>query len=146
MDCVITEDKHVHHRNKAHQNWECNCAVYPFFGLWVARSEIYLNWGRTQGKQLVSRSLGVSIHVDQNVDTILVNTISCLPIAGNLSEKSDCCNTSAQAQYFLLTNKNWLCESKITEIPIPTCERSVKWWASATTFTRKLVLSSGLSA
>lgn len=46
-----------------------------------------LNGGRAEGKQLISGSLGVSIHVDQNVDSILVNTISCLAIARNLEER-----------------------------------------------------------
>lgn len=72
-----------------------------FFRFWVALSDIHLNRGRAQGKQLISSSLGVAIHVDQNVDPILVNTISCLPIAGNLWEKGDHCNTSAPAQNFL---------------------------------------------
>lgn len=53
-------------------------------GVKLALSDLHLNWGGTQGEQLISSSLSVSIHVDQNVDPILVNTISSLPIAGNL--------------------------------------------------------------
>lgn len=57
----------------------------------LCQSEIicstHLNGGRAEGKQLVSGSLGVSIHVDQNMDSILVNTISCLAIARNLEER-----------------------------------------------------------
>lgn len=48
----------------------------------------HLNRGRTEGKQLITGPLCVSIHVDQNVDSILVNTISCLPIARNLMEET----------------------------------------------------------
>lgn len=47
----------------------------------------HLNRGRAKGKQLVAGPLCVSIHVDQNVDSILMNTICCLPIARNLKEK-----------------------------------------------------------
>lgn len=46
-----------------------------------------LNGGRTEGKQLISGSFGVSVHVDQNVDSILVNTIGCFAIARDLEEK-----------------------------------------------------------
>lgn len=47
----------------------------------------YLNRGWAEGKKLISGSLSVSIHVDQNVDSILVNTISCLAIARNLEDE-----------------------------------------------------------
>lgn len=44
----------------------------------------HLNGGGAESEELVSGSLCVSIHVDQNVDSILVNTISCFAIARNL--------------------------------------------------------------
>lgn len=39
-----------------------------------------------EGKQLVPCSFGVSVHVDQDVDSILVDAISCLAIARDLEE------------------------------------------------------------
>lgn len=44
----------------------------------------YLNGGGVEGKQLIPGSFGVSIHVDQDVDSILVDTISCFAIARDL--------------------------------------------------------------
>lgn len=37
-----------------------------------------------QGEQLVARSLGVAVHVDQDVDPVLVDPVRSLPVAGDL--------------------------------------------------------------
>ena len=39
-----------------------------------------------EGKQLIACSLRVAVHVDQNVNTICVDPVSCLPIARDLRE------------------------------------------------------------
>ena len=43
-----------------------------------------LNWGWLECKYLVPCSLGIAIHVDQNMNAISINTISCLPIVRDL--------------------------------------------------------------
>jgi len=39
-----------------------------------------------QGEEFVARSLCVSVHVDEDVDSVLVDAVSCLPIARDLVE------------------------------------------------------------
>lgn len=49
----------------------------------------HLNGSRAKGKQFISSSFGVSVHVDQNVDSILVNAISCFAITRYLQRKEN---------------------------------------------------------
>lgn len=39
-----------------------------------------------QGEQLVPGSLGVAVHVDQDVNAVLVDAVGCLAVAGNLEQ------------------------------------------------------------
>lgn len=63
----------------------------------------YLNRSWAEGKQLISGSLGVSIHVNQNMDSILVNTISCFAIARNLEEEKCISFTTNVLHYITIT-------------------------------------------
>ena len=44
----------------------------------------HLNRCRSKGKDLVASSLGVAIHVDKDVNTIRVDAVSRLAVAGDL--------------------------------------------------------------
>lgn len=46
----------------------------------------YLYRSRTQSENLISSAFCVSVHVDQNVNAILVNSVRCLAVAGDLRE------------------------------------------------------------
>ena len=48
---------------------------------------IYLDWRRAQSKDLVPGSLRVSIHVDEDVNSVLVNHVGRLPIARHLQHQ-----------------------------------------------------------
>ena len=45
----------------------------------------YLNRGRPESKQLIASTLSVAVHVDQDVDSISMDTVCCFSIAGNLN-------------------------------------------------------------
>ncbi len=82
----------------------CTKDVYVWDTTLLIRNQMlcYLNRGWAEGKQLISGSLCVSVHVDQNVDSILVNTISCLAIAGNLER----CHSNSINGWVLLPLKS----------------------------------------
>ena len=44
----------------------------------------HLNWSRTQGKDLITSPLGVAVHVDKDVNAVLVDAVGSLTIAGDL--------------------------------------------------------------
>lgn len=48
----------------------------------------HLNGGWPKSKQLVSGSFSVAVHVDQNVDSILVNAIGSFSVAWDLDDKN----------------------------------------------------------
>ncbi|MPC09888.1 hypothetical protein E2C01_002505 [Portunus trituberculatus] len=49
----------------------------------------HLNGGRAQGEYFIASSLSVAIHVDQDVDAVLVDAIGGLPVAGDLGEVNE---------------------------------------------------------
>jgi len=50
---------------------------------WIAQPH-YLNRGGSEGKYFIPCTLRVAIHVDQNVDPVIMNLIGCFPVTSNL--------------------------------------------------------------
>lgn len=46
----------------------------------------HLDWGRPEGEDLIAGALGVAVHVDEDVDAVLVDPVGGLPVAGDLRE------------------------------------------------------------
>lgn len=54
-----------------------------------SRHRADLDGGGVQGKQFIASSFSVSVHVDQDVDSILVDAVSCLAVAGDLAQEKE---------------------------------------------------------
>lgn len=51
-------------------------------------TDTHLDGSWSHGKEFVPGSFGVAIHVDQDVDSILMDAISCFTIAWDLKEET----------------------------------------------------------
>lgn len=60
---------------------------YSCQGVWFFFFFLNLNGSWAQGKQLIAGTLGIAIHVDKDVNSILVDPVCSFAIAGNLIQK-----------------------------------------------------------
>lgn len=80
----------------------------------------YLDGSWAQGEQLVTGTLGIAVHVDQDVNSILVDPVCSFAVAGNLIRKSKTGNVSDVIRTAHKT------KAMLLSLHVLTWERSVK--------------------
>ena len=70
-------------------------ADQPSFLSTALQRENYLNGGRAKSKDLVTGSLRVAVHVEEDVDPVLVDPVGRLPVAGHRREVNEVLALSA---------------------------------------------------